>query len=152
MLSVRLFVVEIRRRWPVDADMQPFCWSDHRPYLVFGNLPVNWTKLLKHFQNGFSSVFYVYVFGMSFYIIAGVALTFFRRYKRSDWRFCACAINVKSSICSEMTKHVWDKYYGLFVRMYITSQLIDLSQINTRQTSCEACFDSKRKSRNCRAP
>ena len=33
-----------------------------------------------------------------------VALIFFRRYKRSDWHFCACAINVKSSMCSERTK------------------------------------------------
>ena len=30
--------------------------------------------------------------------------------------------------------------------MYITSQQSYLSQINTRQTSSEACFDSKRKS------
>ena len=43
-----------------------------------------------------------------------VALTFFRRYKRPDWRFCACAIYVKSSVCSEKTIHLWYKYYGLF--------------------------------------
>ena len=49
-----------------------------------------------------------------------VALTFSRRYKRSNWRFCACAINVKSLImCSEMTMHLWYIFYGLFVRMYI---------------------------------
>ena len=59
-----------------------------------------------------------------------VALTFFRRYKRSDWRFCACAINVTSPICSETTKHLWYKYHGLFVRMYINSQQNYLSQIN----------------------
>ncbi|KAK2181443.1 hypothetical protein NP493_398g01010 [Ridgeia piscesae] len=53
---------------------------------------------------------------------------------------------------SERTKHIWYKYYGLFVRMYITSQQSYLSQINTRQTSFEACFDSKRKSRDCSAP
>ena len=32
--------------------------------------------------------------------------------------------------------------------MYITSQQSNLSQINTIQTRFEACFDSKRKSRN----
>ena len=36
--------------------------------------------------------------------------------------------------------------------VYITSLNIYLSQINTRQTSFEACFDSKRKSRDCSAP
>ena len=51
-------------------------------------------------------------------------------------------------MCSEKTKHLWYKYYGLFVRMYITSQQSYLSQINTRQTSFEAYFDSKRKSRD----
>ena len=50
---------------------------------------------------------------------SAVALTFSRRYKRSDWR------------------------------MYITSQQSYMSQINTRQTSFEAYFDSKRKSRDC---
>ena len=78
---------------------------------------------------------------------SGVALTFFRRYKRSDWRFCACAINVKSSICSETTKYIWYKYYCLFVGMHII-----YLQINTRQTSVDACFDSKPKSRDCMAP
>ena len=81
-----------------------------------------------------------------------VALTFFRCYKRSDLRFCACAIFVKSSICSEMTKHVWHKYYRLFVMVYITSQQKYLSQINTRQTSFEAYLDRKRKWRHCCAP
>ncbi|KAK2183421.1 hypothetical protein NP493_312g00035 [Ridgeia piscesae] len=52
-------------------------------------------------------------------------------------------------MCSEMTKHLWYKYYGLFVRMYIISQQSYLSQINTTQTSFEAYFDSKRKSPNC---
>ncbi|KAK2178110.1 hypothetical protein NP493_558g00036 [Ridgeia piscesae] len=47
---------------------------------------------------------------------------------------------------SEKTKHLWYKYFGLFVRMYITSQQSNLSQINTGQTSFEAYFDSKRKS------
>ena len=46
---------------------------------------------------------------------AGVALTFSGRYKRSDWRFCACAINVKSSMCSETTKNFPYKCHGLFV-------------------------------------
>ena len=78
-----------------------------------------------------------------------VALTFFRRYKRSDLRFCACAINVKSSMCSEITKHIWYKYCGMSVRMYIPSQQIYLSQINTRQTGFEARFNSKRKLRDC---
>ena len=78
----------------------------------------------------------------------GVALTFFRRYKRSDLRFCACAIYVKSSMCSGNTKHLWYKYYRLFVRMYITSQQSYLSQINTRQTSFEAYFDRQCKSRD----
>ncbi|KAK2194059.1 hypothetical protein NP493_3g10016 [Ridgeia piscesae] len=55
-------------------------------------------------------------------------------------------------MCSERTKHLWYKYYGLFVRMYITSQQTYLSQINTRQTSFEACFDRKHKSRDCSAP
>jgi len=34
------------------------------------------------------------------------------------------------------------KYNGLFIRMYITSEQRYLSQINTRQTSFEAYFDS----------
>ena len=36
--------------------------------------------------------------------------------------------------------------------MYITYQKSDLSQINTRQTSFVAYFDSKRKSRDSSAP
>ncbi|KAK2179719.1 hypothetical protein NP493_476g04073 [Ridgeia piscesae] len=55
-------------------------------------------------------------------------------------------------MCSERTKHLWYKYNELFVRMYITSQHSYSSHINTRQTSFEACFDSKRKSRDCNAP
>ncbi|KAK2163645.1 hypothetical protein NP493_1452g00000 [Ridgeia piscesae] len=55
-------------------------------------------------------------------------------------------------MCSEKTKHLWYKYYGLFVKMYITSQRSYLSQINTRQTSFEAYFVSKRKSRDSSAP
>ncbi|KAK2170916.1 hypothetical protein NP493_1123g01001 [Ridgeia piscesae] len=51
-------------------------------------------------------------------------------------------------MCSEKTMHLWYKYYRLFVRMYITSQQSYLSQIDTRQTSFEAYFDSKRKSRD----
>ena len=35
--------------------------------------------------------------------------------------------------------------------MYITYQQSYLTQINARQTSVEACFDSKRKSRDCSA-
>ena len=36
-------------------------------YLIyFGNLPVNWPKLLRPFQNGFATFFIcMYVFGMS---------------------------------------------------------------------------------------
>ena len=41
-------------------------------------------------------------------------------------------VNVKSSMCTERTKHLWYKYYGLFVRMYITSQPSYLSHILTR--------------------
>ena len=48
-------------------------------------------------------------------IIHVVAFTFFRCYKLSDWHFCACAINVKSSMCSETTKHFWYKCHWLFV-------------------------------------
>ena len=70
-------------------------------------------------------------------------LHFFGCYKLSDWRLRACAINVKSSMCNETTKYLWYKYYGLLVRMYITSLQSYLSQINTRQTSFEAYFDSK---------
>ncbi|KAK2180848.1 hypothetical protein NP493_424g00021 [Ridgeia piscesae] len=55
---------------------------------------------------------------------------------------------VKSSMLSEKTTHLWYKYYGLFVRMNITSQQIYLSKFNTRQTSFEAYFDSTRKSRH----
>jgi len=80
---------------------------------------------------------------------AGVVFKFFWHYKRSDWRFSACAINVKSSISSERTKHLWHKYHGLFLTMYIISQRSYLSQINMRQTSFEAYFDSRRKSRDC---
>ena len=57
-------------------------------------------------------------------------------------KVCMCM-----SLCSERTKQLWYKYYGLFVRMYITSQQSYLSQFNTRQTSFEVCFDSKRNSR-----
>ena len=88
---------------------------------------------------------------MSFFKHA-VALTFFRRYKRSDCCFCACAIYVKSEMTCEKTKHLWYKYYGLFVRMYIASQQSYLSQINTRQTGFEAYFDSKCKPRESSAP
>ena len=45
-------------------------------------------------------------------------------------------------------KHLWYKYHGLFVRTYRTFQQSYLSQTNTKQTGFEACFDSKRKSRN----
>ena len=48
-------------------------------------------------------------------LYAVVALTFSGRYKSTDWRFCACAINIKSSMCSEPTKHFWCKCHGLFV-------------------------------------
>jgi len=41
----------------------------------------------------------------------GVALIF-----RSGWRFCACAINVKSSMCSETTKHFRYKCHEPFVK------------------------------------
>ena len=85
-------------------------------------------------------------------VVDAVALTFSGRYKRSGWRFCACAIYVKSSMCSEKTKHLWYQNYGMFVRMYITSQQSYLSQINTRQTRFEAYFDSKRKSHDSSAP
>ena len=34
-------------------------------------------------------------------------------------------------MCNEKTKHLWYKYYGLFVRIYVTSQQNYLSQINT---------------------
>ncbi|KAK2177348.1 hypothetical protein NP493_604g01044 [Ridgeia piscesae] len=54
-------------------------------------------------------------------------------------------------MCSERTKHFRYKYYRLFVKMYITSQQSYLSQGVTRQTSFEACFYSKRKSRECSA-
>ncbi|KAK2173928.1 hypothetical protein NP493_842g01057 [Ridgeia piscesae] len=47
-------------------------------------------------------------------------------------------INVKSLMCTEKTKHLWYKYYGLFVRMYITYLQSYLSQINTKQASFEA--------------
>ena len=55
-------------------------------------------------------------------------------------------------MCNEKTKYLWYKYYGLFVRMYITSQQSYLTQINSRQTSFETYFDSKRKSRDSIAP
>ncbi|KAK2178128.1 hypothetical protein NP493_561g01011 [Ridgeia piscesae] len=55
-------------------------------------------------------------------------------------------------MCSEKTKHLWYKYNGLVVMMYITSQQSYLSQVNTRQTHFEAYFDSKRKSRDSCAP
>ena len=89
---------------------------------------------------------------INFFVLMRCSVYIFRRHKRSDWRFCACAINVKSLMCSERTKHLWYKYYEMFFRMYITSQQNYLSQINSRQTSFEACFDSKRKSRGCSAP
>ena len=75
-----------------------------------------------------------------------------RRYKHSDWHFFPCAINVKSSMCRKRTMHLWNKYYGLFVMTYITSQQSHLSQISMRQTSFEACFERKHKSRDCCAP
>ncbi|KAK2192265.1 hypothetical protein NP493_35g01039 [Ridgeia piscesae] len=48
-----------------------------------------------------------------------------------------CGKIVESSMCSERTKHLWYKYYGLFVMMYVTSQQSYLTKINTRQTSVE---------------
>ena len=48
--------------------------------------------------------------------------------------------------------HLWHRYHGLFVRMYITFHQSYLSQIITRQTSFEAYLDSKRKSCDCSAP
>ena len=59
---------------------------------------------------------------------------------------------VKSSMCSEKTKHLWYKYYRFFVRMYISSQQSYFSQMNTRQTSFEAYFDSHGKARDSSAP
>ncbi|KAK2180526.1 hypothetical protein NP493_439g01005 [Ridgeia piscesae] len=44
----------------------------------------------------------------------------------------------------QMTKHLWYTYYGLVVRMYITSQQSYSSQINMRQTSFEPYFESRR--------
>ena len=35
-------------------------------------------------------------------------------YKLSDWPFCVRATNLKSSVCSEITKHFWYKCHGLF--------------------------------------
>ena len=70
-----------------------------------------------------------------------VMLTFFRHYKRSG-----------ALMYSERTMHLWYKYYGLFVRIYITSLQSYLLQINTRQTSFEVCFDSKCKTGDCSAP
>ncbi|KAK2169701.1 hypothetical protein NP493_1178g00037 [Ridgeia piscesae] len=55
-------------------------------------------------------------------------------------------------MCSEMTKHLWYKYHWLFVRVYITSQQSYLSQVNMRQTSFDACFDSRCKQRDCSGP
>ncbi|KAK2165743.1 hypothetical protein NP493_1351g01052 [Ridgeia piscesae] len=55
-------------------------------------------------------------------------------------------------MCNEKTKHLWYKYYALFVRMYITSQQSYLSQIKMRQIRFEAYFASKRKSRDSSAP
>ena len=62
-------------------------------------------------------------------------------------------VNVKSSMCSKIrTKHLWYKYDGLLVSMYIISLQCYLSQIYMRKTSFEACFDSKRKSCDCSVP
>ena len=36
-------------------------------------------------------------------------------FKLSDWRFWACAINVKSSVSSETAKYFWYKCHGLFI-------------------------------------
>ena len=66
-----------------------------------------------------------------------VALSFSQHYKRSDWCFCACAINVKLLMGIERTMHLWYNYYGLFIRMHVTSLQSYLSQINSRQTSFE---------------
>ena len=42
----------------------------------------------------------------------GSGLHCFGSYKLSDWPFCAT--NLKSSMCSEITKPFWYKYHGLF--------------------------------------
>ena len=42
-------------------------------------------------------------------------LHFSSRYKLSDWCFCASAIKIKSSMCSEPSKHFLYKCHGLFV-------------------------------------
>ena len=39
----------------------------------------------------------------------------------NQWQY---VIYVKSSMCSEKIKHLWYKYYGLFVRMYITKLFV----------------------------
>ena len=49
----------------------------------------------------------------------------------------------------EQTQYLWHTYHVLLVRMYINSQQSYLSQIDTRQTSVEAYFDSNSKSRDC---
>ena len=81
-----------------------------------------------------------------------VAITFHRRYKRSVWRFCACAI-YEFHQCAAKGQSIYGiQYYGLFVRMYITFQKSYLPQSNTTQMSFEVYFDSKRKSRHSSAP
>ena len=49
------------------------------------------------------------------YVSCAVVLTFSGCYQLSDLHLCACAINVKSSMCSETTKHFLYKCHGLFV-------------------------------------
>ena len=79
-----------------------------------------------------------------------VQLSTFQRalFSGCEWHFCACAMNVKSPMCSYAQSICGTNTAGYSLgRIIITFQQSYLSQINTRQTSVEACFEIKSKSR-----
>ena len=63
------------------------------------------------------------------------------RYKPSDWRFCACAINVKSSICSETTKHFWYKCRGLFIKLSCDDYCEELLKMSFNTIASYVCLN-----------
>ena len=82
----------------------------------------------------------VYVVAVTFFVHLTIRMKFLRMRDKCK------VINVQQNL-----KHLCYKNHGLFVRTYITFQQSYLSQIKMRQTSFEECFDSNRRSRDCRA-
>ena len=59
-------------------------------------------------------------------------LHFSGRYKLSGWRFCACAINVKSSVCSETQRMYGINAKGYSLTLLNIVELLCLSELLSR--------------------